>query len=144
MRFLVDADACPVTAEVEKLAKEKGCPCILFHDYNHTIQSDYSEVRIIDAGKDAVDFAIVAECQSGDIVITNDAGLASMVLAKAECVINFYGHRYTEAAIDERLLRSHMAKQYRYTHNYRNMPKSKKHGRRSNFQHFGKSLAACL
>ena len=37
-------------------------------DTNHVLHSDYSEIRIIGAGADAVDFALVTLCKKGDIV----------------------------------------------------------------------------
>ena len=58
-RVLVDADACPVIDIVEKIAKEKGLGVVLLCDTNHDLKSDYSEIRVIGAGADAVDFALV-------------------------------------------------------------------------------------
>ena len=55
MTIYVDADACPVTRIVEKIAKEYQIPVVLLCDTNHVLTSDYSEVKIIGAGADAVD-----------------------------------------------------------------------------------------
>ena len=62
MQILVDADACPVVGIVEKLARERKIPVILLCDTNHVLNSEYSEVRVIGAGADAVDFALVSLC----------------------------------------------------------------------------------
>ena len=70
MQILVDADACPVVGIVEKLARERKIPVILLCDTNHVLNSEYSEVRVIGAGADAVDFALVSLCRKGDIVVT--------------------------------------------------------------------------
>ena len=60
-RVLIDADACPVQRIAEKVSKEKRVPVILFGDTNHVLASDYAKVRVIGAGADAVDFALVNE-----------------------------------------------------------------------------------
>ena len=65
----VDADACPVVDIVERVAKEMNIDVILLSDTNHVLRSDYSEVKIIGAGADAVDFALVNLCNAGDIVV---------------------------------------------------------------------------
>ncbi|MFR6331950.1 MAG: DUF188 domain-containing protein [Eisenbergiella sp.] len=80
MQILVDADACPVVGIVEKLARERKIPVILLCDTNHVLNSEYSEVRVIGAGADAVDFALVSLCRKGDIVVTQDYGVAAMAL----------------------------------------------------------------
>lgn len=53
-----------------------------FCDTSHIINSDYAEVVTVSKGADSVDFALVNKVQSGDIVITQDYGLAAMVLSK--------------------------------------------------------------
>ena len=58
MKIYVDADACPVTRIVERLAEEYEISCVLLCDTNHVISSDYSEVIIVGAAADAVDFKL--------------------------------------------------------------------------------------
>lgn len=113
MKILIDADACPVVSIVERLAEEKSIQVILFCDTNHVLRSVYSEVRIIGAGADAVDFALVNECQNGDIVVTQDYGLAAMVLSKQAAAIHQNGRWYTEQNIDTLLAERHLAKKAR-------------------------------
>ena len=79
MKILVDADACPVINIVERVAKQKNIRVILLCDTNHILHSDYSEVKVIGAGADAVDFALVNLCEKGDIVVTQDYGVAAMI-----------------------------------------------------------------
>ena len=62
MKILVDADACPVVRLVEKTAEKYGIPVILLCDTNHILKSDYSEIRVISAGADAVDIALANLC----------------------------------------------------------------------------------
>jgi len=100
MKILVDADACSVIKKIEDLARKNNIEVELFCDTNHVISSNYSKVRIVGAGSDAVDFAILNSCSKGDIVVTNDGGLASLVLAKKGYVVNSHGRNYTERDID--------------------------------------------
>lgn len=90
-RVLVDADACPVVRIVEEVAMAHGVPVTLLCDTNHILQSDYSEVRTIGAGADAVDFALVNLCGSGDIVVTQDYGVAAMALGRGAKAIHQSG-----------------------------------------------------
>ena len=55
---------------VEKTAKRFQIPVILLCDTNHILHSDYSEIKVIGAGADAVDFALASLCRKGDLVVT--------------------------------------------------------------------------
>lgn len=113
MKILVDADACPVVGIVERIAKKYEIPVMLLCDTNHVLQSDYSEVKIIGAGADAVDFALVGQCSRGDIVVTQDYGVAAMILGKGAYGIHQSGKWYTDENIDQMLMERHMAKKAR-------------------------------
>ncbi len=113
MQILVDADACPVVRIVEKLARERNVPVTLFCDTNHVLRSDYAVVRTIGAGADAVDFALTAACKAGDVVITQDYGLAAMILSKEAYGLHQSGMRYTDDNIDRLLMERHLAKKAR-------------------------------
>ena len=69
MKIYVDADACPVIGIVEKIAQKYQIPVMLLCDTNHILSSQYCEVKIIGAGADAVDFALINLCKKGDIVV---------------------------------------------------------------------------
>ena len=84
---LVDADACPVVKSVEMIAQKHNVPVVLLCDTNHVLKSDYSKIKIIGAGADAVDLALVNLCKKGDIAVTQDYGVAALVLGKgAYCI----------------------------------------------------------
>lgn len=100
MNFLVDADACPVNEIVIQVAREHNIPVMLFFDDSHFYQHDYAKVIIKPSGADSVDYAIVAETQKDDIVITQDYGLAALVIAKGAKAINQNGLVYTASNID--------------------------------------------
>ncbi|MCQ2437849.1 MAG: YaiI/YqxD family protein [Clostridia bacterium] len=107
MKIYVDADACPVVGIVEQIASAYGIPVMLLCDTNHVLFSDYSEVVVIGAGPDAVDFALVNRCGAGDIVVTQDYGVAAMALGKGASVIHQSGSEYTSDNIDRLLMMRH-------------------------------------
>ena len=113
MKILVDADACPVVPIVDHMAEKYGIPVILLCDTNHVLQSEYSEVKVIGAGADAVDFALVGLCQKGDLVVTQDYGVAAMVLGKGAYGIHQSGKWYTDENIDRMLMERHISKKVR-------------------------------
>ena len=108
MKILVDADACPVVPIVEHAAEKYGIPVVLLCDTNHVLQSEYSEVKVIGAGADAVDFALVGLCQKGDLVVTQDYGVAAMILGKGAYGIHQSGKWYTDGNIDRMLMERKM------------------------------------
>lgn len=110
MKIYVDADACPVISIVEQLAKENNIEVTLLCDTNHVLASDYSEVKIIGAGADAVDFALINLCKKNDIVVTQDYGVAAMALGKGAYAIHQSGKWYTDENIDQMLMERHLEK----------------------------------
>lgn len=113
MRIYVDADACPVVKITEQVARKYELPVTLLCDTNHILTSDYSEVRVIGAGTDAVDLALINLCQAGDIVVTQDYGVAAMALGKKAYVIHHNGWQYNAGNIDILLMKRHMVKKAR-------------------------------
>lgn len=113
MHIYVDADACPVVGIVEKIAKENEISCTLLCDTNHILRSEYAEVKIIGAGADAVDYALINLCRKGDIVVSQDYGVAAMALGKGAYAIHQSGKWYTNENIDQMLMERHMAKKAR-------------------------------
>ena len=113
MKIFVDADACPVVRIVEKLAEKYEIPCTLLCDTNHVLSSDYSEVVIVGAGVDAVDFKLIFLLSRGDICVTQDYGVAAMALGKGCNVIHQSGKWYTNENIDQMLMERHLAKKAR-------------------------------
>ena len=109
----VDADACPVVRLVEQAAAQFALPVTLLCDTNHILHSDYSQVKVIGAGADAVDFALVNLCRRGDVVVTQDYGVAAMALGKGAHAIHQSGRLYTEDNIDQLLMERHLAKKAR-------------------------------
>ena len=113
MTVFIDADACPVTRIAEDIARRHGIPVTLLCDTNHRLTSDYSTVRVIGAGADAVDLALINLCRRGDIVVTQDYGVAALALGKGAKAIHQSGRRYTDENIDILLMERHMAQKAR-------------------------------
>ena len=113
MQILVDADACPVVGIVEKIASEYKIPVVLLCDTNHVLASDYSEVIVVGAGADAVDYKLISICRKGDIVVSQDYGVAAMALGKGAYAIHQSGKWYTNDNINQMLMERHLAKKER-------------------------------
>ena len=113
MKIFIDADACPVVMETEEVAAKYSVPVVLLCDTNHVLHSDYSEVKVIGAGADAVDFALVNCCKAGDLVVTQDYGVAAMALGKKAYAIHQNGWQYTNENIERLLMERHLVKKAR-------------------------------
>jgi hypothetical protein len=139
LKIYVDADACPVVNIVEQVAKKNNIPVMLLCDTNHVMSSGYSEVKIIGAGADAVDFALVNLCKKSDIVVTQDYGVAAMALSKGAYAIHQSGKWYTDDNIDRMLMERHLNKKSRMATG-KNHLKGPKKRRDSDDVSFRKSL----
>lgn len=113
MQIFVDADACPVVGIIEKIAKEHYVPVTLLCDTNHILSSDYSKVIVVGAGADAVDYKLISICHKGDIVVSQDYGVAAMALGKGAYAIHQSGKWYTNDNIDQMLMERHLNKKAR-------------------------------
>ena len=113
LQILVDADACPVVRQIEAVAGKYKIPVTLLCDEHHMMHSEYSWVRYISSGADAVDIALMNLCKKGDIVVTQDYGVAAMALGKGAYAIHHSGKRYTDDNIDMMLMERHLAKKAR-------------------------------
>lgn len=105
MKILVDADACPVIRQIEEIAGLFLVPVRLFADTSHTLSSQYAEVETVGKGAEAVDVALINCCEPGDIVVTQDYGVAAMALGKGAYAINQDGWQYTDYNIESLLMR---------------------------------------
>ena len=113
MKIFVDADACPVVDIVEDIATKYNISVTLLCDTNHVLTSDYSEVIVVGPGADAVDYKLISICHRGDIVVTQDYGVAAMALGKGAFAIHQSGKWYTNENIDQMLMERHLNKKAR-------------------------------
>ena len=113
MKVLIDADACPVVDITVRLCKEFHIPCLLLCDTAHQMHRDGAQTLVFDKGADSVDFALVNRADTGDLVITQDYGVASMCLAKGARILHQDGWEYTEYNISGLMEQRHAAKKFR-------------------------------
>lgn len=113
IKILVDADACPSKNILESIAKENGIRIIFYCCISSLFSMEYGEVILVDQGFQMVDMKIANACEKGDIVITQDYGVASMVLGKGCYAINPRGMIYDNANIDGLLMQKHISSKIR-------------------------------
>lgn len=113
MKLVIDADGCPVVALAVKTAEKYGVRCVLVCDTAHTFSNVPAEIITVSQGADSADFRIVNLLDAGDIVVTQDYGLAAMCLAKKATALNQNGLIYSEKNMDELLLSRHIHKKVR-------------------------------
>ena len=113
MKLLIDGDGCPVVKIAVRLAKEYSLPCLLLCDTAHSFQIEGAQTLVFDKGADSVDFSLVNRVSPGDVVITQDYGLASMCLAKKAIVVHQDGWVYDEYNIEGLLLVRHESRKLR-------------------------------
>jgi uncharacterized protein YaiI (UPF0178 family) len=113
VRILVDADACPVKEIILRMAKRLNIPVTMVIDTAHELDDGYSAVVTVDKGADSADYVIVGMAARNDIVVTQDYGLAAMVLAKGASAIDQNGMTYTNENIDALLERRYIGQKIR-------------------------------
>ena len=113
MKILVDAVACPVKNEIEEIVRRYNISVIMFIDTSHILKSEYSEIVTVDKSADSVDIALINRTCAGDIVVTQDYGVAAMALGKKAYAINQNGLIYTAENIDRLLFERHIGKKVR-------------------------------
>lgn len=113
MTVLIDADGCPVVDITVKISKQVGIDCVIVCDTSHVFEKPGARTVTVSRGNDSVDFALVNMISKGDIVVTQDYGLAAMCLARGAIPVSQDGMIYTENNIDALLLQRHTAKKIR-------------------------------
>lgn len=113
MRILIDADGCPVVDIACDVARSTNTECLILCDTSHVFSKQGAQTITVSKGADSVDFALVNMLKQGDIVITQDYGLAAMCLARKAIPINQDGMIYNDNNIDALLLARHNAKKIR-------------------------------
>lgn len=106
MRVYVDADACPVKNIIIEEALAKSIPVTLVTSISHFSTKEQPsgvETVYVDTGAEAADYRIIKLIKKGEILITQDYGLASLGLGKGCLVLHHTGYRYTSENIDQLL-----------------------------------------
>jgi uncharacterized protein len=135
----VDADACPVNVRrnLERVARQYHLELIYYIDDSHELYPEYGQVRQVGQSRDAVDLALVNQTRSQEIVVTQDYGLAALVLARKAKAIHPGGMLYTDQNIDRLLMERHLAARARQAGERFRNPKKRQKG---DDLHFGEQL----
>lgn len=113
LNILVDADACPVKDIIIKVARAHKIPVTMYIDNTHILNDDYCKVITVDKARDSVDIALLNATRKGDIVITQDYGVAAMALGRGAGAINQNGLIYSKDNIDRLLFERHLGQRVR-------------------------------
>ena len=116
MIIYVDGDACPVNKEIISLAQKHNRSVVILKSYahfSHDKQPNHVTEIYVDSESEAVDYKLTAMAKENDLVVTQDYGLASLVLQKKCQVIHPRGFHYTNRNIDRLLLTRHQNAQIR-------------------------------
>ena len=113
MTVLIDADGCPVVDITVNICRQAGVDCVIICDTAHIFEKPGAKTVIVSQGSDSVDFALVNMIQKGDIVITQDYGLAAMCIARGTVPVSQDGMVYTGDNINGLLMQRFTAKKIR-------------------------------
>ena len=113
MTVLIDADGCPVVDITVRTAAEAGADCIIICDTAHVFEKPGAKTVIVSQGSDSVDFTIVNMVKKGDVVVTQDYGLAAMCLARGAVPVSQNGMIYSDRNIDGLLHQRYESKKLR-------------------------------
>lgn len=113
MKIVIDADACPVTDITLKIAEERNIPCLIVCDNAHYIVRETAETLVVDKGADSADIKIANTVTRGDIVVTQDYGLAALILGKGGMALNQNGLIFTDENIENLLYSRFVGKKIR-------------------------------
>lgn len=112
MKILIDADASPVKKEIIQLADTFDLEVVMVSSIAHYSLEDYPDfvdIIYVEKGADRADFKIVQLAREGDVIVTQDYGLASLLLPKGCFVFHHKGYEYTKDNIETLLQNRHLS-----------------------------------
>ena len=113
MEIFVDADACPVKEIIVRTAIKYKIPVTMVLDTSHVLNDGYSTVITVEQGRDSVDIRLINLVHKGDLVITQDYGVAAMALGKGAYALHQNGLVYSGENIDQLLFERHLGQKVR-------------------------------
>lgn len=102
-RVFIDGDACPVKEIIMKEAERQQLEVVIVASFSHYSEKElpaHVSIQYVDAGADAADYRLVALLTKGDVLVTQDYGLAALALPKSVRVLHHTGYEYTAEKID--------------------------------------------
>ncbi|MFT9118167.1 MAG: DUF188 domain-containing protein, partial [Sporolactobacillus sp.] len=105
----VDADACPVKKQIIDAAGRFNKPVLFVASYASYSADREAEWVFVDQKKEEADLYIVNHAQSGDLVITQDMGLASLLTGRGILVLSNRGQVIRDQEMAEILNRRYLA-----------------------------------
>jgi len=145
MKILVDADACPVKEIITRTARKYGLDVIFFIDTSHILYDDYAQVAMVEKGRDSVDIALINQAEAGDIIVTQDYGLAALALGKGALAIHHCGLVFHEGNMDRLLFERYVSSVVRKAGGRLKGPSKRKSEDDVNFSKaFEKLICKCL
>jgi hypothetical protein len=134
IQVYVDADACPVKAEVYKVAERHDLPVFIVANSFMNVPRDPSvKLVVVAAGMDAADDWIAEHAGPRDIVVTSDVPLASRCVKAGATVLAPNGRAFTNASIGMALATRNLLEQIRDSGEITGGPKPFAPRDRSNF-----------
>jgi len=103
MRIIIDGDSCPVIDEAFEIGSKTGTVVKMYCTYAHFSLDRRNETVLVDSEFQGVDMAIANELQPGDILVTDDIGLASIAIGKGAVALSSRGTVFSEDNIDQAL-----------------------------------------
>ena len=106
MKIFIDGDASPVKEACIAVGVSQGLEVVIVTSIDHYSLKEYPagvSIVYVDKGQDAADYRILELIGKGDILVTQDYGLASLALPKGAFVLHQLGREYTAESIDQLL-----------------------------------------
>lgn len=124
----VDADACPAQVRfiIERYARRRALPLLFYLDDSHELEPAYGEIRRVGKGRDAVDLVLINQTLAGDLVVTQDYGLAALALARRAKAIHPSGMIFNDHNIDQLLMERYFSARARQAGERTGHPRKRK------------------
>ena len=135
MNIYIDADGCPVVNLTVDIAKEHNIPVVIVKNYAHKITNSYATVVTVDIEADSADYYIINHIKKGDIVVTQDYGVAAITISKEAICITQNGLVISNVNIDGLLHSRHMNQQLRKSKKHYSKIKKRTNQDNINFEH---------
>ncbi len=113
MKIIVDADACPVKNIIKNIAIDYKIPVFMVCDTSHILSDDYCKIITVDKFADSADICIINNTDVGDVVVTQDFGVAALAIGKKAYAISNSGMEFNDDNMDKLLFERFLGKKVR-------------------------------